>query len=203
MDKKSFFRGFGIGVIFTVFVLGISCLIRTSDSETISRAKKLGMVFKTDDSKIDLSSASTGSSIDTEDNEVKPGKKTENTPEDKSGNKSDENHEKTSKNTKNSSNADKSGNMSSEEYSKEKNKLEKNSDDIKKNLVINDGDWSGKVSRELQELGVVDDASSFDRYLMDNGYSGRINSGIYEVSPDETFEEIAKKITSGFKKRNG
>ena len=70
----------------------------------------------------------------------------------------------------------------------------KKSEDIKKNLVINDGDWSGKVSRELQELGVVDSASSFDRYLMDNGYSNRINSGTYEVSPDDTFEEIAKKI---------
>ena len=92
--------------------------------------------------------------------------------------------------------------MNKEEYDEEKKKLEKKSEDIKKNLVINDGDWSGKVSQELQELGVVDSASSFDRYLMDNGYSNRINSGTYEVSPDDTFEEIAKKITSGFKNRN-
>ena len=200
MDKKSFIRGFGIGVIFTVFILGVSCLIRTSDSETISRAKKIGMVFKSDESKIDISYASTGSSIDTANN--KTDNQSDYNQENKTDNKSDVNQNNTSKDDKSSNSTDKSGNMNKEEYDEEKKKLEKKSEDIKKNLVINDGDWSGKVSRELQELGVVDSASSFDRYLMDNGYSNRINSGTYEVSPDDTFEEIAKKITSGFKNRN-
>ena len=43
MDKKSFIRGFGTGVLFVAVILGISCLIRTSDSAVISRARKLGM----------------------------------------------------------------------------------------------------------------------------------------------------------------
>ena len=47
MDKKSFIRGFGTGVLFVAVILGISCLIRTSDSAVISRARKLGMTFST------------------------------------------------------------------------------------------------------------------------------------------------------------
>ena len=47
MDKKSFLRGFGTGVLFVAVILGISCLIRTSDSAVISRARKLGMTFST------------------------------------------------------------------------------------------------------------------------------------------------------------
>ena len=45
MNKKSFLRGFGAGVLFVTVILGISCLIRTSDSAVITRAKKLGMTF--------------------------------------------------------------------------------------------------------------------------------------------------------------
>ena len=45
MDKKSFLRGFGTGVLFVAVILGISCLIRTSDSAVLSRARKLGMTF--------------------------------------------------------------------------------------------------------------------------------------------------------------
>lgn len=192
MDKKSFIRGFGIGVIFAVVILGVSCLIRTSDSETISRAKKLGMVFKTDESKIEFSKASSGSAAEV------------NIDEDKSVNKSDKNKDIGSGEDKTKDTvSDNTGNTDKEEYEKEKDKLEDNADAIKKNLVINYGDWSGKISQELQELGVIDDAASFDKYLMDNGYSNRINTGSYEVSPDDTFDELAKKITAGYNNRNG
>lgn len=48
--KKTFWRGFGAGVLFAAVILGISCLIRTSDAQVVARAKKLGMVYETSDS---------------------------------------------------------------------------------------------------------------------------------------------------------
>ena len=71
--------------------------------------------------------------------------------------------------------------------------------DEKKQLTINDGDWAGKVSKELEAMGIIDDAVEFDKYLSDNGYSNVINSGTYDVSPDDTFHELAEKITSRFR----
>lgn len=48
--KKTFWRGFGAGVLFAAVILGISCLLRTSDAQVVARAKKLGMVYETSDS---------------------------------------------------------------------------------------------------------------------------------------------------------
>ena len=39
--KKTFWRGFGAGVLFAAVILGISCLLRTSDAQVVARAKKL------------------------------------------------------------------------------------------------------------------------------------------------------------------
>lgn len=72
-------------------------------------------------------------------------------------------------------------------------------DDIKKELTINDGDWAGKVSDELERLGIIDDSKAFDKYLVENGYSNVINSGTYDVSPEDSYHDIAEKITSRFK----
>ena len=74
--------------------------------------------------------------------------------------------------------------------------LGKDIEDEKKQLIINDGDWAGKVSKELEDMGIIDDAVSFDKYLSDNGYSNVIKSGTYDVSPDDTYPDLAKKITS-------
>ena len=49
MDKRSFIRGFGMGVLFAAVILGISCLMRTSDSAVIKRAKQLGMTYASPD----------------------------------------------------------------------------------------------------------------------------------------------------------
>ena len=45
MDKKSFMRGFGAGVLFAAVILGTSCLLRTSDAAVIRKAKQLGMTY--------------------------------------------------------------------------------------------------------------------------------------------------------------
>lgn len=62
-------------------------------------------------------------------------------------------------------------------------------------FVIRSGQSSYGVSKSLVEAGLVEDASDFDRYLEDNGYSKRISTGTYEIPVGSTEEEIAKIIT--------
>ena len=64
-------------------------------------------------------------------------------------------------------------------------------------FTVNRGDSSDKVSRRLEELGLVEDADEFDKYLCRNGYDNRISVGTYEIIKGSTWEEIAKIITRG------
>ena len=193
MDKKSFIRGFGTGVLFVAVILGISCLIRTSDSAVISRARKLGMTFSTSGNRsvLDTKAPATGSSVsggndsksssddaDKQDNNIK------NTPK------------ASSKASKKSSDTDK--------FKSEKKKLEQDMENEKKNLTINSGDWAKKVADKLEKEGVIDDSDKFVDYMKDNDYDGKIRAGEYQFEEDEDFSEIAKMITkqkkSGSKK---
>ncbi len=199
MNKKSFLRGFGVGVLFTAIILGVSFSIRTSESATVSRAKKLGMVFESNGEKVVLAtpevpevSTQPSESAQPEESmqpETSTSPVSSTTPVENSS--TDKN--KSSKTTKDN----KSDN--SKEFEKAKKKAEKEMDDIKKELTINDGDWAGKVSDELERLGIIDDSKAFDKYLVENGYSNVINSGTYDISPEDSYHDIAEKITSRFK----
>lgn len=193
MDKKSFIRGFGTGVLFVAVILGISCLIRTSDSAVISRARKLGMTFSTSGNKsvLDTKVPATGSS-------VSGGNDSKSSSED--ADKQDNNIKNTpkasSKASKKSSDTDK--------FKSEKKKLEQDMENEKKNLTINSGDWAKKVADKLEKEGVIDDSDKFVDYMNDNDYAGKIRAGEYQFEEDEDFSEIAKMITkqkkSGSKK---
>jgi cell division protein YceG involved in septum cleavage len=47
----------------------------------------------------------------------------------------------------------------------------------------------------LEALDIISDATEFDTYLEENGYSDDIKAGTFNISLDATFEEIAKEIT--------
>ena len=82
MNKKSFLRGFGAGVLFVTVILGISCLIRTSDSAVITRAKKMGMTFASSSNNTiyDNTKTASGSSILGNEKNTKNNSDTESTP---------------------------------------------------------------------------------------------------------------------------
>ena len=61
-------------------------------------------------------------------------------------------------------------------------------------FTIKSGDSSYTVAKGLAELGLVEDAVKYDKYLCDNGYSRTIRVGTYELTIMMTEEEIAKKI---------
>ena len=62
-------------------------------------------------------------------------------------------------------------------------------------LVINRGESSVTVSKNLQVLGLVEDYKAYDRFLCDNGYDHSISTGTYEIPVDATDEDIARIIT--------
>ncbi len=61
-------------------------------------------------------------------------------------------------------------------------------------LVISRGESSVTVSKNLQELGLVEDYWVFDRFLCDNGYDHSIITGTHEIPLGATHEEIARTI---------
>lgn len=63
-------------------------------------------------------------------------------------------------------------------------------------VTIFEGNNSVNVSRVLEEAGLVESATAFDRYLRDNGYSKIINMGSYEIPMGTGEEEIAHIITN-------
>ncbi len=62
-------------------------------------------------------------------------------------------------------------------------------------IVIANGESSVTVSKTLEEAGLVESASDYDRYLCDNGYDKKIRTGTYEIPVGADEEEIALIIT--------
>ena len=62
-------------------------------------------------------------------------------------------------------------------------------------ITVSRGDSSVKVSRMVQEAGLVENAQDFDRYLCENGYDKKISVGYHEIPVGASYEEIAEILT--------
>ncbi len=205
MDRKSFFRGFGIGVLFAVTILGISFLMRTSDSYVKSRAKELGMVYASQNSDKVLASGGDASPSPESSPEASPANKSTPAPKATDGQKSTQTPGKVqdskAKASPDAGRATKKPAASSKsskkdiDMKKEKERMEKSLRAEGKKLTINAGEMSSDVSRKLERLGVVKSALDFDKYLEQHGYSSGISAGTYNVSKGDTYSQLAKKIT--------
>ena len=63
-------------------------------------------------------------------------------------------------------------------------------------ITVQSGMSSYDVAVLLEAAGVVDNASDFDVYLNQNGYSTRIEVGEFKVTDDMSYEELAKLLTN-------
>ena len=61
-------------------------------------------------------------------------------------------------------------------------------------ITIASGQFSESVSEACEKAGLVKSATEFDKYLCDNGYSGRLAVGEHKIAKGSSFEEIAKKL---------
>ena len=210
MKNQSFWRGFGVGVLFASVILGISCMIRTSDSQVVSRAKKLGMVYEKKEEMVTAK-------LDKEDPEAsieptqraKDEKKTE-TPKSeqpkqtesvaapspevddvkKDSSPKDDSSEK-STTQKDGSKKDTSLADAKKDLENQKKDMKNTAQKQSKNLEIKVGDWSSTVSSKLESMGIIKNATDFDKYLNDHGYSASINAGTYKVSPSDSYQDLA------------
>lgn len=65
-----------------------------------------------------------------------------------------------------------------------------------KQITVSSGDGSDTVARKLYEAGLISDASSYDRYLCQNGYDKKICTGVKTIPAGATEAEIAKILTT-------
>lgn len=184
MDKKSFIRGFGVGVLFATLILGISCFIRTSDSAVIQRAKKLGMVYDLPEESLfdKKTKGSSMAAVTAESDSQKTQKKKLKATATPQPTKQVVSH--------------KEREPKEDTLEQEKKQMEKEFEEESREFTIRAGDWSNEVSRRLEEMDLISDAKEFDAYLEKNGYSDTIKAGTFKIPVDASYEEIARAITT-------
>lgn len=208
MKFRYFLRGFGIGIVFATII----CMVafqsedsrNISDKEVIERAKELGMVEQ--EESIEDVFASKGENgtgkdsnkateeVSTELNETADEKRDsskeeltkENTTEEQTAKKPTE--KKTTENT-----TEKTTEKVTEKATTEKTTEAPKNQTV--TITIKGGMSSYPICQKLEELGVIENASDFDNYLIQNGYANRISVGTHTLRIGMTYEQIAIAIS--------
>lgn len=203
MKLKYYLRGLGTGIVVTVLILGIAGSVsekgKMTDAEVLARAKELGLVERT------VLSETVKQPEESKPEEKIPeeSKPEENIPEESIP---EENIPEESKPEENIPEENIPEESEPEESIPEENVPEESEPEAELpfgmpaesgtiSLQIVRGDSSVSVSRRLEEAGLIDDASAYDRYLCQNGYDKKIQTGTYEIPMNATQQEIANIIT--------
>ena len=89
-----------------------------------------------------------------------------------------------------------------EEAEKKKAEEEAEKPDVPTGAVsftVSSGQGSETISSNLYRAGLVDDAKAFDLYLENNGYSRKLRTGTYTISPGLSYSELAQILVNGNK----
>ena len=193
-----------------------------SDKEIIEKAKELGMVMSDNNSEnisgTELKFGSESSTteiykVDTETakapSESASSKKNDKTiskdseSEDAQSDGTSTNKNLTDKTTEDKNSTDKAADKTTEDKNSTDKTSEKSSEnkDAKNNnsqtndyviIKVKQGDVCRTISEALQNLGLVDDAEDFRKYMGKKGYADRIHAGEYKIPRNSTYEEIAQ-----------
>lgn len=175
MKLKYYLRGLGIGILVTTIILMIAFSghkADISDEEIIARAKALGMVM-TEQEKEDAIPKGTEDNL-TESTEQKPEKTTEQS-------QTTEQDKTTERNQTTEQGQTESTDQAKAETQKE--------------ITVKAGDSSNTVADKLFQEGLVDDASAFNKYLVDNKVDSSIQPGTFTIPQGATYEEIGGLLT--------
>ena len=172
MKRKYYLRGIGVGILFTAAVWLTTLLVsgkpKMTDEEVIARAQELGMV------KQESVLEQLGKPSETEETDTEQATSTDNSTEAAADNPTA------------------SESVSRTESSTDETTEKSGATVVTFTIVSGMNSWN--VATLLQDQGVVN-ASEFDQYLEQNGYSSRIVTGEYSVSVGTDYETIAKMIT--------
>ncbi len=195
MGLKYYLRGLGLGIIITAILMIVSSggkKAEMTDAQIIARAKELGMV---DGVLTELpGEEQTEQAEDSGDKVQEPAaEKPSDHNQDTAGSAEPaEDAESVEKPT-----AGNTGNGTEDDGQKPDDAAANITETFTATVSIYPGEGSYMVSRKLAELGLVESADIYDRFLCQNGYDKKLCTGNYEISSGLTAEEIARIITKG------
>lgn len=189
MKKKYFVRGLGIGIIFGALIMLAAYLTSgkgsLSDEEVMKRAQELGMVKKSEyvlDSEV-TSEETTTEAVTTE-APVTTEKATEAATTEAPGT------------TEKATEAATTEAATTEKATTEAATTEQTDAKTKATITVSGGMSSETISSLLENAGLVDSASKFNSFLVQNGYDKKLETGSFDISGGMTYEEIARILTT-------
>lgn len=188
MKFKYYLRGCGLGILFAAIVLMIAFHTQNKtmdDTAVMERASELGMIMP--------ETQNTDTEADTQQGE--PVSKTEpeltTEPSATSTQITDDGNTIPADKQKNiKKNTDKKESDKKESDKKTNADKAEESEDI--TVKIKSGEVCRQLAEELEDLGLVEDAESFRKYMQQCGYDDQIGVGTFHLKRGMTQEEIAK-----------
>ena len=218
MRMRYYLRGLGIGIVVTALLMGFTKGDQKetlTDAEIVERAKSLGMVESS------VLSADLGDKEDISVNDISEADQQEVMPETEpeTADNTEQTEPETTDNTEQSKpetadDAEQSKPETADDTEQTEPETANNTEQSKPDketeadnpekvgtvtgnryvVTIYSGDGSRTVANRLEEMGVIEDAAEFDRYLCQNGYDKRLTTGNHEINAGADEKEIAEAL---------
>lgn len=183
MRLKYYLRGLGIGIMITTIVLAVSFAKHgktMSDAEIIARAKELGMVMQDEASGQDQKNQENGNKSDDLDQNQ----------QNNVGNAGGDAGSDAGTDNPDSPNSGGDG----QQLPPADGDQGQQPDVTQFEFVVERGDSSNMVSQRLAQMGLIDDADAFNRYMTENNYDSRMLPGTIMIPEGATYEQIANLL---------
>lgn len=192
MKFKYYLRGCGLGILVASIVLMVSfhSQNKTMDNTAVmERASELGMIMpETEIVSTEADSQLPESGTQSTDTDFSSNKNQKQNTKD-SQNNTDGSSQKEEKDTQMASD-DKTGSGNNKDTeSKKKEDKKEESEEI--TVEIKKGEVCRQLAEELEQIGLVEDAETFRKYMQQLGYDDRIKVGTYTLKRGMTEKEIA------------
>lgn len=192
MKFKYYLRGCGLGILVASIVLMVSFHSQNKtmdDTAVMERASELGMIMpETEIVSTEADSQLPESGTQSTDTDFSSNKNQKQNTKN-SQNKTDGSSQKEEKDTQMASD-DKTGSGNNKDTeSKKKEDKKEESEEI--TVEIKKGEVCRQLAEELEQIGLVEDAETFRKYMQQIGYDDRIKVGTYTLKRGMTEKEIA------------
>ena len=192
MKFKYYLRGCGLGILVASIVLMVSFHSQNKtmdDTAVMERASELGLIMpETEIVSTEADSQLPESGTQSTDTDFSSNKNQKQNTKD-SQNNTDGSSQKEEKDTQMASD-DKTGSGNNKDTeSKKKEDKKEESEEI--TVEIKKGEVCRQLAEELEQIGLVEDAETFRKYMQQLGYDDRIKVGTYTLKRGMTEKEIA------------
>lgn len=188
MKFKYYLRGCGLGILFAAIVLMIAFHTQNKtmdDTAVMERASELGMIMPETQNTDTEADTQQGEPVSKTEPELTTETSATSTPITDDGNTIPADKQKNIK-----KNTDKKESDKKESDKKTDADKAEESEDI--TVKIKSGEVCRQLAEELEDLGLVEDAESFRKYMQQCGYDDQIGVGTFHLKRGMTQEEIAK-----------